>query len=148
MTLSSSVFDLRILLLFFWLLSCLRDTRKRVDFRHFIMSDVKIQTADTSRVTTDATEQKPNISSENAIPESESSGEDRVASKIDRIGRIEAVQTLWRIISWTPKRCRWDPESPPKFTLALNLLFGFVGHLFLRSYLSKLCKYAKNNFWK
>jgi len=30
---------------------------------------------------------------------------------------------------WTPARCRWDPENPPEFSLALNLLFGFVGSL-------------------
>ena len=35
---------------------------------------------------------------------------------------------IWRraidLISYTPKRCRWDPDNPPKFTLALNVLFG------------------------
>lgn len=35
----------------------------------------------------------------------------------------------WSIISWTPKRCRWDPQNPPKFSLALNLLFAFVSFL-------------------
>src|ERR1700709_1881944 len=35
----------------------------------------------------------------------------------------------WVIISWTPKRCRWDPENAPKFSLALNLLFAFVSFL-------------------
>jgi hypothetical protein len=28
--------------------------------------------------------------------------------------------------SWTPKRCRWDPKDPPKFSMSLNLLFAFV----------------------
>jgi hypothetical protein len=32
----------------------------------------------------------------------------------------------WTVVSWTPKRCRWDPKSPPKFNMALNLLFAFV----------------------
>ena len=43
----------------------------------------------------------------------------------------------WTIISWTPKRCRWDPENPPKFSLALNLLFAFVRfilHLIYHTY--------------
>jgi hypothetical protein len=39
----------------------------------------------------------------------------------------------WNVAMWTPKRCRWDPEDPPKFNLALNLLFGFVS-CSLRSY--------------
>ncbi|OCK77050.1 MFS general substrate transporter [Lepidopterella palustris CBS 459.81] len=38
---------------------------------------------------------------------------------------------LWRriynILSWTPLRCRWDPEKPPKFSMALNVLFAFAG---------------------
>ncbi|XMA11215.1 hypothetical protein WAI453_004006 [Rhynchosporium graminicola] len=36
------------------------------------------------------------------------------------------VRKIRRIISWTPKRCRWDPESPPQFSIGLNLLFGFA----------------------
>ena len=36
------------------------------------------------------------------------------------------ARELWRIVTWTPRRCRWDPDSPPKFSMSLNLLFGFV----------------------
>jgi len=36
------------------------------------------------------------------------------------------ARKCWNFITWTPKRCRWDPEDPPKFSMALNLLFGFV----------------------
>lgn len=36
------------------------------------------------------------------------------------------ARRCWEIITWTPKRCRWDPDNPPKFNMALNLLFGFV----------------------
>lgn len=36
------------------------------------------------------------------------------------------ASSCWRWITWTPKRCRWDPDSPPTFSLFLNLLFGFV----------------------
>lgn len=32
----------------------------------------------------------------------------------------------WRILLWTPKRCRWDPSNPPPFTLGLNILYAFV----------------------
>jgi hypothetical protein len=38
--------------------------------------------------------------------------------------------TLWRIldkITYTPKRCRWDPVEPPRFNIWLNLLFGAAG---------------------
>ena len=40
-------------------------------------------------------------------------------------------QSLWRniylIISYTPKRCRYDPDKPFGFSMGLNLLFGFAG---------------------
>jgi hypothetical protein len=32
----------------------------------------------------------------------------------------------WTIITWTPPQCRWDPENPPQFSMALNILFGFA----------------------
>lgn len=42
---------------------------------------------------------------------------------------------IWRIINWVPPRCRWDATNPPKFTLALNLLFGFVSRSLTSLYL-------------
>lgn len=34
----------------------------------------------------------------------------------------------WRrgldILFYTPKRCRWDPDNPPQFSMALNILFS------------------------
>ena len=38
----------------------------------------------------------------------------------------ELARKCWTIVTWTPRRCRWDPDNPPKFSMALNLLFGFV----------------------
>lgn len=37
---------------------------------------------------------------------------------------------LWRFydaVTYTPKRCRWDPVEPPRFNIWLNLLFGAAG---------------------
>jgi len=38
--------------------------------------------------------------------------------------------SLWRniylIINYTPKRCRYNPEKPFRFSTPLNLLFGFA----------------------
>ena len=36
------------------------------------------------------------------------------------------ARQCWTFVTWTPKRCRWDPNDPPKFSMALNLLFAFV----------------------
>ncbi|RDL41897.1 uncharacterized protein BP5553_01876 [Venustampulla echinocandica] len=44
-----------------------------------------------------------------------------------RIRTYQLPETLWRWITWTPKRCRWDPDTPPEFSMWLNLLFGFAG---------------------
>lgn len=35
--------------------------------------------------------------------------------------------TIWALIFYTPKRCRYDPANPPPFTIWLNLLFAFAG---------------------
>lgn len=34
---------------------------------------------------------------------------------------------VYDIVSYTPPRCRWDPEKPPVFSMPLNVLFGFAG---------------------
>jgi hypothetical protein len=36
------------------------------------------------------------------------------------------LRRCWAVVSWTLPGCRWDPEHPPKFSMALNLLFAFV----------------------
>jgi hypothetical protein len=33
---------------------------------------------------------------------------------------------LRRAWEWKPKPARYDPDNPPKFTIWLNMLFGFV----------------------
>jgi hypothetical protein len=53
-----------------------------------------------------------------------------------RLGKLRNnsfLRRCWDIVSWTPLRCRWDPENPPKFSMSLNLLFGFVGSVYLCS---------------
>jgi hypothetical protein len=45
--------------------------------------------------------------------------------RFPRLRENDRARTFWRVVSWTPKSCRWDPESPPKFSMSLNLLFGF-----------------------
>jgi hypothetical protein len=37
------------------------------------------------------------------------------------------ISRAWKIITWTPPNCRWDPNMPPKFSIGLNLLFAFAG---------------------
>jgi hypothetical protein len=49
------------------------------------------------------------------------------SSKIGRGWRRLQQTPVYRFISWTPPRCRWDPAKPPEFSMALNVLFGFAG---------------------
>ncbi|KAI9815268.1 MAG: hypothetical protein M1827_002748 [Pycnora praestabilis] len=43
----------------------------------------------------------------------------------------DSPKSIWRraynIITWTPPRCRYNPEKPFQFSMPLNLLFGFAG---------------------
>jgi hypothetical protein len=48
-----------------------------------------------------------------------------------QIRENQFAKKCWAVVTWTPKRCRWDPDDPPKFNLALNLLFGFVSLIFV-----------------
>jgi hypothetical protein len=34
---------------------------------------------------------------------------------------------FWNILTWVPPNCRWDPDSPPRFSFSLNVLFAFAG---------------------
>jgi hypothetical protein len=47
-------------------------------------------------------------------------------SRFAKIRNNGLLQRCWAIVSWTPSGCRWDPENPPKFSIALNLLFAVV----------------------
>ncbi|EED16203.1 conserved hypothetical protein [Talaromyces stipitatus ATCC 10500] len=37
------------------------------------------------------------------------------------------LRQILNTLNWVPPSCRYDPENPREFTLALNLLFGFAG---------------------
>lgn len=40
---------------------------------------------------------------------------------------ISIWQRIYSLITYTPKRCRYDPEKPFQFSMPLNLLFAFAG---------------------
>lgn len=56
--------------------------------------------------------------------ESESSDVTRSATTDDSKNAFKRTLQRW---GWTPNTARYDPNNPPKFTLALNLLFAIVG---------------------
>src|SRR5690349_3052528 len=42
------------------------------------------------------------------------------------VSQQEKWGTIRRAWRWKPKPARYDPKNPPKFTIWLNILFGFV----------------------
>jgi hypothetical protein len=53
-------------------------------------------------------------------------------TRFDKIRNNGFLRRCWAVVSWTPPGCRWDPEHPPKFSMALNLLFAFVSWPYLK----------------
>jgi len=48
-------------------------------------------------------------------------------SRLLKTWRWIRATKVYGILSWTPPMCRWDPDNPPKFSMALNVLFAFAG---------------------
>lgn len=68
-----------------------------------------------------------------STPESNSSNESNEEKK-NRFAIVREnglVNFGWGMITYTPKRCRYDPDSPPEFSMMLNLLFAFVSYIYL-----------------
>jgi hypothetical protein len=55
------------------------------------------------------------------------SNQDEKISKISRLWQRTRDSRVYGVLSWTPPGCRWDPEKPPQFSMALNVLFAFAG---------------------
>lgn len=56
------------------------------------------------------------------VNQSEARG-DPEAGTTPRVTRWSTVRRIW---NWKPKPARYDARNPPKFTIWLNMLFGFV----------------------
>ncbi len=54
---------------------------------------------------------------------------DKVSSHSQKSSKkgITVWRSVYNIVTYTPKRCRYNPEKPFKFSMPLNLLFGFAG---------------------
>jgi len=96
-------------------------------------------------------QEKPN--SALALPSDPPTNGDRdslAARDSNSSSKSHPLKVIWtkfyNVISWTPPRCRWDPENPPKFNMVfyqlphsirllhnayshqgLNVLFAFAG---------------------
>lgn len=56
---------------------------------------------------------------------------DNTTDKNNQLAEKILKRPLWRRVYdcmfWVPPKCRWDPDRPPKFSMALNILFAFAG---------------------
>lgn len=55
-------------------------------------------------------------------------------SNVDGGEERRVRQSVWTrtygVLSYTPARCRYDPDHPFEFSMGLNVLFGMSGHGF------------------
>ena len=49
------------------------------------------------------------------------------SAKPTRSRSRELLGLVHGIISYVPPNCRWDPQNPPRFSPALNILYGIAG---------------------
>ena len=46
--------------------------------------------------------------------------------RFQKIRENGVSERCWSVISFTPSRCKWDLEYPPRFSMGPNILFSFV----------------------
>ena len=56
---------------------------------------------------------------------------DSTNESVTQDDKLDKPNSIWRRIfhylNWMPTWCRWDPETPPVFSMSMNVLFGFAG---------------------
>ena len=71
----------------------------------------------------------PETQCPNAQPITDST-QDSASIASPKSSRTSYTPSRWRrlyaILTFTPRRCRWDAENPPRFSMSLNFLFAFA----------------------
>ena len=70
------------------------------------------------------TPEKPNGTPSNEKEISMASGDGSQDHEVLSRHRPSWWKKTYAILSWTPPRCRYDPDKPFQFSMALNILFG------------------------
>ncbi|KAF1921159.1 major facilitator superfamily domain-containing protein [Ampelomyces quisqualis] len=58
---------------------------------------------------------KPNTTSQNSTHQS-----------VETKERLSVGWRIYKVLTWTPPNCRWDPAKPPQFSMSMNVLFAFA----------------------
>lgn len=49
---------------------------------------------------------------------------------------------VYKILTWTPPNCRWDPNRPPQFSMSMNALFAFAAGCKSLAFFSSPCMHS------
>jgi hypothetical protein len=71
--------------------------------------------------------QAPDPAAEHSASTSSLGNNSEKDSKASQTWRWIRSSKVYRLLSWTPPGCRWNPEKPAKFSMGLNVLFAFAG---------------------
>lgn len=64
------------------------------------------------------------VSHSEAAPDAVAGSE---SAALDTVKEPYSFSHVYNSLMWMPRRCRYDPENPPKFGWGLNLIFALVG---------------------
>jgi predicted MFS family arabinose efflux permease len=64
---------------------------------------------------------------EKAVDASRSTALEPSTTDTSHVRAQTRFQKIYHTLSYTPKRCRYDPEKPFEFSMGLNVLFAFAG---------------------
>lgn len=67
------------------------------------------------------------VGNETKIPEKSDTVSSPSHTTLSSQKKITVRRRVYKIITYTPRRCRYNPDKPFEFSLALNLLFAFAG---------------------
>lgn len=76
---------------------------------------------------TDSGDQTPTSPREHALEKNENLINENERKPDETPPPATRWQKFIDTIYWVPPNCRWDPSEPPKFSMALNILFAFAG---------------------
>ncbi|ETS84653.1 hypothetical protein PFICI_02678 [Pestalotiopsis fici W106-1] len=89
------------------------------------ISDAKnIQRTDGISVSEDKAHQPGNHEEKDPPPKGPTNG--GLVDTVDKTASGTAASMISRL-TWIPKRCRYDPDNPPQFSLPMNMLMGLAG---------------------
>lgn len=80
-----------------------------------------LSTATQPTIANNENDAHPALQLQNAVSDAKPATSNTAVSRFPRW-----MRNIYSFMTYTPKRCRWDPSNPPKFGMPLNFLFAFA----------------------